>query len=149
MARHQYGRMVLLIWVILMAGIGVDWWTATLRPPELPPGMPLIGPPPAAPRPSYRQVGLASWYGPGFHGRPTASGRRFDESRLTAAHRSLPLGSRVTVTRIDNGRSVEVEINDRGPYVRGRVLDLSRAAAERLGMVDAGVARVRIELGSG
>lgn len=135
-----------LILLVLVAGPAVDWLGRTARPPEPQSAVPLIGPPPAAPRPVYRQVGLASWYGSGFHGRPTASGARFDQHRLTAAHRSLPLGSRVTVTRLDTGRSVEVEINDRGPYVRGRVLDLSRAAAARLGMVDAGVARVRIEL---
>lgn len=137
-----------LILIVLLAGAAVDWLGRTARPPESQPAVPLIGPPPAAPRPVHRQIGLASWYGPGFHGRPTASGARFDQNRLTAAHRSLPLGARVTVTRLDNGRSVEVEINDRGPYVRGRVLDLSRAAAARLGMVDAGVARVRIELGT-
>ncbi len=93
----------------------------------------------------FRQVGLASWYGPGFHGRPTASGKRFDQNDLTAAHRRLPLGSEVKVTNLENGRSVTVEINDRGPYVDGRVIDLSKAAARRLGIVEEGVARVRIE----
>jgi rare lipoprotein A len=93
----------------------------------------------------FRQVGLASWYGPGFHGRRTASGDRFDQNDLTAAHRKLPLGSEVRVTNLENGRSIVVEINDRGPYVAGRVIDLSKAAARRLGMVDDGVARVRIE----
>jgi rare lipoprotein A (peptidoglycan hydrolase) len=137
-----------LILIVLLAGAAVDWLGRAARPPEPQPAVPLIGPPPAAPRPVYRQVGLASWYGPGFHGRPTASGATFDQHRLTAAHRSLPLGARVTVTRLDNGRSVKVEISDRGPYVRGRVLDLSRAAAARLGMLDVGVARVRIELGT-
>jgi rare lipoprotein A len=94
---------------------------------------------------AYREVGRASWYGPGFHGRRTASGERFDQNRLTAAHRKLPLGTRVTVTNLANGRSVRVEINDRGPYIRGRMLDLSKAAARRLGMVRDGVVRVRIE----
>ena len=93
---------------------------------------------------AYRQVGLASWYGPGFQGNPTASGERFDQNRLTAAHRDLPLGSTVTVTNLDNGRKVTVLINDRGPYVGGRVIDLSKAAARRLDMVEDGVTEVRI-----
>jgi rare lipoprotein A len=94
---------------------------------------------------AFRQVGVASWYGPGFHGRKTASGERFDQNDLTAAHRKLPLGSEVKVTNLANGRSVTVAINDRGPYAKGRVLDLSKAAARKLGMVEDGVAKVRIE----
>ena len=92
------------------------------------------------------QVGLASWYGADFHGKPTASGQIFDEEKLTAAHRTLPLRSRVRVTNLENGRSVEVRINDRGPYVQGRVLDLSTRAAKALGMQKEGLALVRIEL---
>ncbi len=149
MVRRNIWRFIPFVLMVMLAGAGMDWLGRTMRAPDPQVGVPLIGPPLAAPRPVYRQVGLASWYGPGFHGRPTASGARFDQHRLTAAHRSLPLGSRVTVTHLANGRSIEVEITDRGPYVRGRVLDLSRAAAARLGMVDAGVARVRIELGAG
>lgn len=85
---------------------------------------------------------VASWYGPGFAGRPTASGERFDPSQLTAAHRTLPLG---TLLRVEfNGRWIIVRVNDRGPYVKGRDLDLSRAAAEALGILSAGVARVRV-----
>ena len=94
---------------------------------------------------AFRQVGVASWYGPGFHGRLTASGERFDQNDLTAAHRNLPLGSEVRVTNLENGRTVTVEINDRGPYVKNRVLDLSKAAARRLGIIENGVAKVRIE----
>ena len=93
---------------------------------------------------AYRQVGFASWYGPGFQGNPTANGEIFDQNKLTAAHRDLPLGSVVTVTNLDNGRKVTVLINDRGPYVDGRVIDLSKAAAKRLDMVADGVVRVRI-----
>ena len=96
-------------------------------------------------RPAFRQIGVASWYGPGFHGRKTASGERFDQNDLTAAHRKLPLGSEVKVTNLENGRSITVEINDRGPYAKGRVLDLSKAAARKLGMMENGVAKVRIE----
>jgi len=92
------------------------------------------------------QVGLASWYGADFQGKPTASGQIFDEEKLTAAHRTLPLRSRVRVTNLENGRSVEVRINDRGPYVQGRVLDLSTRAAKTLGMQKEGLVLVRIEL---
>lgn len=88
------------------------------------------------------QVGRASWYGPGFHGKPTASGQRFNQNQLTAAHRSLPLGTRAKVTNLQNGRVVEVTINDRGPFIRGRIIDLSRAAARRISM--GGTARVSI-----
>jgi rare lipoprotein A len=95
-------------------------------------------------QPVYVQQGAASWYGPGFHGRRTASGERFDQHELTAAHKKLPLGSKATVINLRNGTTVEVEINDRGPYVRGRILDLSRAAAERLGMKNAGITPVRL-----
>jgi rare lipoprotein A (peptidoglycan hydrolase) len=92
------------------------------------------------------QVGLASWYGADFQGKPTASGQIFDEDKLTAAHRTLPLKSRVRVTNLENGRSVEVRINDRGPYVPGRVLDLSTRAARAIGMHKEGLALVRIEV---
>ena len=92
----------------------------------------------------YAQKGKASWYGPGFHGRKTASGERFNQHALTAAHRRLPLGTRVTVVNMANGKSIEVEINDRGPYVPGRILDVSKEVAERLGMRKAGTAPVRL-----
>lgn len=94
---------------------------------------------------AYRQTGAASWYGAELEGRPTASGEPFDPDRLTAAHRRLPLGSTVTVTNVENGEQVTVEINDRGPFTDKRVIDLSEAAADRIGIVDAGVARVRLE----
>ena len=89
--------------------------------------------------------GQASWYGPGFHGKKTASGEIFDQGRLTAAHKTLPLGTKAKVTNLQNGTSVEVEINDRGPYVGDRVIDLSRAAANALGFVESGLTLVRIE----
>lgn len=89
--------------------------------------------------------GAASWYGPGFHGRITANGETFDQNALTAAHRTLPLPTLARVTRLDTGRSVTVRINDRGPYVDGRVIDLSKAAAQALGFTEDGVADVRIE----
>jgi len=90
-------------------------------------------------------VGNASWYGQEFAFRRTASGARFDPSRLTGAHRTLPLGTRVRVTNLHNGRSVLITINDRGPFRARRVIDLSLGAARALGMVERGVARVRIE----
>jgi len=89
-------------------------------------------------------VGAASWYGPGFSGRKTASGEVFDETKFTAAHKTMPLGTRARVTHLGNGKSVEVVINDRGPYTDGRMIDLSIAAAKALGMIDNGVAKVRI-----
>ena len=89
------------------------------------------------------QVGIASWYGPGFHGQETASGETFNQNALTAAHRSLPLGSTAVVTNLATGKSVQVKINDRGPYVKGRKIDLSRAAARKIGLKK-GVAKVKI-----
>lgn len=106
----------------------------------------------AASRPSAApdtQVGVASWYGGWHTGRPTANGERFNPRAMTCAHRTLPLGSVVTVTNIATGTNVTCRINDRGPYVRGRILDLSEQAAMRLGVGDQGLMRVRIELISG
>jgi rare lipoprotein A len=93
----------------------------------------------------YVERGEASWYGDEFDGRPTARGEPFDQDALTAAHPDLPLGAEVDVTNLANGRSVEVEINDRGPFVKNRVIDLSKGAAEKLDMVEDGTAPVRIE----
>ena len=89
--------------------------------------------------------GKASWYGPRFHGRKTASGDVFDQRKLTAAHKTLPLGSKAIVTNLENGNSVEVEINDRGPYIGGRIIDVSYAAAKRLGFAKSGTAPVQVE----
>ncbi|MDB9315866.1 septal ring lytic transglycosylase RlpA family protein [Spirulina sp. CS-785/01] len=90
--------------------------------------------------------GMASWYGPGFHGRRSASGERFNQNALTAAHRTLPFGTRVRVTNLNNGRSTVVRINDRGPFTGGRIIDLSRGAASNIGMIGSGVAPVRLEI---
>jgi rare lipoprotein A len=90
--------------------------------------------------------GLASYYGSGFQGRRTASGQRFDNRAMTAAHRTLRFGTKVRVTHARNGRDVIVTVNDRGPFVRGRVIDLSRAAAKQLGMLGAGVVPVGLEV---
>ncbi len=92
------------------------------------------------------QVGTASWYGDKFHGRRTASGERYNMHALTAAHRSLPFGTKVRVINLENNHRVIVTINDRGPFVKGRVIDVSKRAADMLGMRRAGVASVRIEV---
>ncbi|MEM7217160.1 MAG: septal ring lytic transglycosylase RlpA family protein [Pseudomonadota bacterium] len=93
----------------------------------------------------YKEDGIASWYGNKFHGRTTASGERYDMYALTAAHRSLPLPTFVRVTNLRNDRSLVVRVNDRGPFIPGRLIDLSYAAAARLGILQAGTARVRVE----
>jgi rare lipoprotein A len=113
--------------VLGSAGCG----TTRPKPSGLPPG-------------AVATTGRASWYGPAHHGRPTASGERFDMHALTAAHRTLPFGTRLRVVNLDNDRAVDVRINDRGPHVPGRILDLSYAAARALGAVEAGVVPVRL-----
>lgn len=95
---------------------------------------------------TYREVGQASWYGKPFHGRRTASGERYDMHAMTAAHKTLPFGTELRVTNLDNKRAVVVKVNDRGPFVKGRILDVSRRAAERLGFRDKGVTTVRLEI---
>lgn len=113
-----------------------------------------------APRPVYRggvrgaaslvagleQRGTASFYAGSFNGRQTASGERYDMNGMTCAHRTLPFGTLLEVENLDNGSTVTVRVNDRGPYVGGRIIDLSRGAADRLGMVDSGTAEVRLRV---
>ena len=114
------------------------------RPAQVP------SPPPAPavpqPTPTPQVVGMASWYGPGFHGHKTSAGSIYDQKELTAASIAFPLGSRVMVTNLDNGLSVEVTITDRGPFLKGRKIDLSEKAARIIGMLNHGTARVRISL---
>jgi rare lipoprotein A len=100
---------------------------------------------PASPG-GHVMTGLASWYGPDFHGRPTSSKEIFNMNDMTAAHRTLPFGTWVLVSNLNNGRSVAVRINDRGPFVAGRIIDLSYAAARMLGVVGPGTVPVRLEL---
>jgi rare lipoprotein A len=95
-------------------------------------------------QPNYNEVGLASWYGGHHQGRPTANGERFDKDMVSAAHKTLPLPSVVEVTNLDNGRKIQVRVNDRGPFVDGRIIDLSQEAARRLGFEGKGLARVRV-----
>jgi len=96
-------------------------------------------------QPIIEQVGEASSYGRGFHGKKTATGEKFNQNDRTAAHPTLPMGTQATVTNLDTGTSVDVKINDRGPYVKGRDIDLSKRAAKELGMTKEGVAPVKIE----
>jgi peptidoglycan lytic transglycosylase len=114
-----------------LAGAGADGLLRIAMRPSLPP--------------SRVQIGMASWYGRRWQGRPTASGARYDRSQLTAAHRTAPLGTQAIVTNLANGYTVRVRITDRGPHTRRRILDLSYEAARRLAMVRTGAARVKIE----
>lgn len=112
--------------------------------PDVPPSLAVPGLPA-----TWSQQGEASWYGPNFVGRPTANGETFDPWQLTAAHRTLPFDTRVRVVNLDTGRSVVVRINDRGPFADDRIIDLSQAAAEAVGMIATGVAPVRLTLAGG
>lgn len=124
------------ILVILLAGIAVQGCKAS--PPHIDrfPGYPI----------GFVERGEASWYGPGFHGNKTANGERYDMHKLTAAHRTLPLGSIAVVRSLTSGRQVTVRINDRGPFARGRVLDLSLAGAKAIGMTGKGTDRIELQV---
>lgn len=120
-----------LIGLLLLSGLGAWVLAACAITPDAPTG-------------KGGETGLASYYADRFHGRTTASGERYDRHVFTAAHRHYAFGTRVRVTRVDNGRAVEVRINDRGPFVKGRVIDLSYAAARKIGMLQDGVIAVRV-----
>ena len=109
----------------------------------LPIGCSSIGSPKAR---DFTEQGTASWYGPNFDGKPTASGEKFNQSAMTAAHKTYPFGTVVRVTNLRNGRSVEVRINDRWPFVTGRIIDLSRGAAKKIDMIQAGTVPVRLDV---
>jgi rare lipoprotein A len=133
------GRRVALIWSVALA------LASCTRPAA--PVVEATPQPQALPEePAYQQVGTASWYGPWHQGKKTASGEKFDQHKLTAAHPTLPLGTEAVVTNLENGRQVEVRINDRGPYAKDRAIDLSARAAAKLGMKEKGVASVKIEV---
>ena len=119
----------------IVLSLGFAWGCGPKRVPE-----------PAAVRRGWTEEGVASWYGKPFHGRKTASGERYDMHELTAAHRTLPFGTRVRVKRLDNGRDVVVRITDRGPFHEGRIIDLSKRAAREIGLLEPGTARVRIQV---
>ena len=135
-------------------------WRARLRMVAMAPALALLAgcstavvtappspvPAPAPPAEGYEELGVASWYGSQHHGKRTASGELFDMNQLTAAHRSLPFGTRLRVINRDNNQSTEVRINDRGPFVKGRILDVSYAAARQLGALGAGTFPVRLRI---
>jgi len=100
-------------------------------------------------QPDYDETGIASWYGPGFHGKPTALGEIYDMNALTAAHKTLPLPVTVRVTNLENGRSILLKVNDRGPFVAGRIIDVSRRGAQLLGFGATGTAPVRVQIQDG
>ena len=112
---------------------------------SVPPSRVRVPQPPAADS-RVSQTGIASWYGPGFHGKATASGDVYNQNDMTAAHQTLPLGSKVMVTNMENGRAAEVLVNDRGPFAKGRIIDLSYAAAQSIDMVGPGTALVRVDV---
>ncbi len=118
----------------------------TVKPLPLPPPSPLADKTPIPSKLIQVVQGAASWYGPGFYGRTTANGERFRKGTLTAAHRTLPFGTRVRVTNLSNGRSVVVRINDRGPFKYHRVIDLAHGAASQLKMMQAGQVPVKLEI---
>ena len=138
--------LAILVLMLALAGYGdvPETWLAGgsgFGQPYIVKGHPYL---PYASAKGFVQTGTASWYGSECQGLPTASGERYDQFGLTAAHKLLPLGTRIRVTNLRNGRSVVVRINDRGPYAGSRIIDLTRTAADRLGMREAGTARVRI-----
>jgi rare lipoprotein A len=122
--------------VALLVALSASGCSFAGRGPSPPPGAPVAD--------GWTEEGEASWYGHPFHGRTTASGETYDMNAPTAAHKTLPFGVRVRIDNLDNGRSTTLTVNDRGPFIRGRIIDVSRRGAEELGMVGAGVARVRI-----
>jgi rare lipoprotein A len=128
----------LLLGGLLVPGLAVFGAEACARPFRFPA--------PTDPEAGFVQEGVASWYGPGYHGRRTSSGEVFDQEAMTAAHVSFVFGTQVKVTLLSTGRSVVVRINDRFPSHKGRVIDLSRAAARRIGLIGPGVGMVRMEV---
>jgi rare lipoprotein A len=132
MKRHRRRTLLGLTVLLALAGLAACTTAARARSVPVTPGQ--------------EESGLASWYGHPYHGRRTASGEVYDMARLTAAHRTFPFGTRVLVTSLATGRSVEVRINDRGPFADGRIIDVSYAAARVLGLVGPGVARVRVRV---
>lgn len=138
MSRPSHTRFVALALGLLLAFAGCAQQSAR-TPPAPSPGAP------GAPNRAFTQEGQASWYGANHHGKTTANGEPFDMEALSAAHRTLPFGTLVRVTNKANGKTVTVRINDRGPFVNGRIIDLSARAARELGIMKNGVAAVRIE----
>jgi rare lipoprotein A len=130
--------------IAILAVTGCHRKRVAAAPP--PPPQATTAPAPTAPATESGETGLASWYGHPYHGRASASGEIYDMEQMTAAHRTLPFGTLVRVHDLDNEKSVDVRINDRGPFVDGRIIDLSHAAARAIEMIGPGTARVRLEL---
>src|SRR6266481_2988306 len=142
-SRQVRPRQHKILWLGLAAAAGIGMMVDACSTNY--PRVPLSTlPPPRAQTPGPTNTVKASWYGPGFAGHKTSTGERFDPNQLTAASKTLPLGSVVHVTNVTNGRSVNVRINDRGPFVRGRSLDLSHRAAQKIGLTAKGVGRVKV-----
>ena len=133
------GALAARVGAVLLVATALAWGCSARTDPSNPAGG-------SAPRLGGAETGFASWYGPTYHGRATASGERYNMFAMTAAHRTLPFGTRLRVTNLENGRDTLVTVNDRGPFVRGRIVDLSYAAAKQLAMTAQGLTRVRIEV---
>src|SRR5258707_14571220 len=131
----------------MIAGFVLLFPACTKKPARtsIPSGVP-VPTPAAAARPGHTETGIASWYGNPYHGRRTASGEIYDMEQLTAAHPTLPFQTFIEVTNLDNGKRVTVRITDRGPFAKGRILDLSHAAARAIEMLGPGTARVRLKV---
>ena len=129
--------LALALVALLLAGCGHKKHARRTPPPPAPS---------AAPQPGHTETGMASWYGHPYHGRRAANGEIYDMEKLTAAHRTLPFDTWLRVGNLDNSKTVEVRINDRGPFVEGRIIDLSHAAARAIDMLGPGIARVRLEV---
>jgi rare lipoprotein A len=130
----------------LILVIGLAACTPTPVAAPTPPPAVVAAPQPTAEQPTFTETGLASWYGAAHQGQHTASGERFNDKALTAAHPSLPLGTVARVTSLERGTTIKVRINDRGPHTRGRIVDLSAAAATALALRHDGVTRVKLEV---
>jgi rare lipoprotein A len=132
----------LLLWLVSLAGC------TTPKPEGPPPAPPTMIPPPSreASQPFFSEEGFASWYGSAHQGKTTANGEYFDQSALTGAHRSLPFNTKIRVTDRKSGKTVMVRINDRGPFLKGRIIDLSAAAAATIGLAKNGINKVRVDV---
>ncbi|HWY63300.1 MAG TPA: septal ring lytic transglycosylase RlpA family protein [Rhizomicrobium sp.] len=137
----RQSRIFLLLLLVGLTGCATH--NPQSAPPVFQPVLP--APPQEAPRPFFSEEGLASWYGSAHKGKTTANGEHFDQSTLTGAHRSLPFNTIIRVTDLKSGKTVKVRINDRGPFVKGRIIDLSAAAAATLGLAKDGIGRVRVD----
>lgn len=131
--------------ILLLVGLA---GCATRNTEGVPPVPQAVIPPPPqeAPQPFFSEAGLASWYGSAHQGKTTANGEHFDQSALTGAHRSLPFNTKIRVTDLKSGKTVMVRINDRGPFLKGRIIDLSAAAAATIGLAKNGINKVRVDV---